>query len=96
MWQPQNCFGSLLEVDDYSAKAHSMHQSMRFGTLCILVPSTRLHVCRDTWRCFQCILAMTAVDATQHCSGDFSGHVVVSSRGLHDCSWVASMLQHKG
>jgi hypothetical protein len=23
MWQPLSCFGSLLEVNDYSAKAHS-------------------------------------------------------------------------
>jgi hypothetical protein len=78
MWQPPSCFGSLLEVDDCSAQAHLMRQSMRFGTLCLLAPSTRLPVCHDAWRCFQCILHRTAVNATQHCSGDLSDHMAAS------------------
>jgi hypothetical protein len=38
MWQPLSCFGSLLEVDDYSAKAHSNAPISAFA---FLAPSMR-------------------------------------------------------
>jgi hypothetical protein len=43
MWQPQNCFGSLLEVDDYSAKAHVL-----CANLCILAPFAFWHPLRGS------------------------------------------------